>query len=104
MNLDDFIMSESNDTQLTSISKASNMEDIAEFWDTHSLDEYWDQTHEVEFEVTAVRRRRVTLDPDVYAGVEAEAQARGIMPETLVNLWLMDRLRETRAGGASSSD
>jgi hypothetical protein len=97
-------MNESNDTQLTSISKASTLEEIAEFWDTHSLDDYWDQTHEVEFEVTATRRRRVTLDPEVYAGVEAEAQSRGIMPETLINLWLMDRLQEIRAGELSSSD
>jgi hypothetical protein len=97
-------MSESNDTQLTSISKASTLEEIAEFWDTHSLDDYWDQTHEVEFEVTAIRRRRVTLDPDVYAGVQAEAQSRGIMPETLINLWLMDRLGAIRAGELSSSD
>ncbi len=91
-------MSENSDTQLTSISKASSLEEIAEFWDTHSLDDYWDQTHEVEFEVTARRKRRITLDPDVYEGVEAEVNARGIMTETLVNLWLMDRLQETRVG------
>ena len=26
-------------------------EEIGEFWDTHSLADYWDETHEVEFEV-----------------------------------------------------
>jgi hypothetical protein len=88
-------MSESNDTQATSISKASTLEEIADFWDTHSLADYWDQTHEVEFEVRAKRRRRVTIDPDVYAQVEAQAHARGILPETLVNLWLVERLQET---------
>ena len=36
---------------LTSISKARTYAEIAEFWDTHSLADYWDQTHEVEFEV-----------------------------------------------------
>jgi len=87
-------MSENNDTQATSISKARTLEEIAEFWDTHSLDDYWDQTHEVEFEVRALRRRRVTLDPDIYARLEAQAQARGLSPETLVNLWLAERLQE----------
>ena len=81
--------------QLTSISQASSLEEIADFWDTHSLDDYWDQTQEVEFEVRARRRRRVTLDPDVYAQIEDHARVRGILPETLVNLWLSEKLRDT---------
>ena len=68
---------------------------IAEFWDTHSLDEYWDQTQEAKFEVRARRRRRVTLDPDLYARIEDRARVRGILPETLVNLWLSEKPRET---------
>lgn len=89
-------MSESDEPQVTSISKARTLEEIAEFWDNHSLADYWDQTQEVDFEVTAKRRRRVTLDPDVYAQLEAQAQARGILPETLVNLWLAERLQEAK--------
>jgi CopG antitoxin of type II toxin-antitoxin system len=89
-------MSESEETPTTSISKAHTLEEIAAFWDTHSLAEYWDQTHEVEFEVRAKRRHRVTLDPDIYARLEAQAHARGILPETLVNLWLSERLQETK--------
>ena len=26
-------------------------EEIGEFWDTHNLADYWDETHEVEFQV-----------------------------------------------------
>lgn len=86
-------MDESKDTQLTSISQARTLEEIADFWDTHSLADYWDQTNEVEFQVRARRRRRVTLDPEVYARVETRARVRGILPETLVNLWLVERLQ-----------
>lgn len=82
-----------NEEQLTPISKARTLEEIAEFWDTHSLVDYWDETHEVDFEVRAERRRRVTLDPEVYAELEAQARVRGVRPETLVNLWLAERLR-----------
>jgi hypothetical protein len=89
-------MSEKDNTQITSISKARTIEEIAEFWDTHSLADYWDQTYEVEFEVRARRRRRVTLDPDVYASVTMQAHTRGLSLETLVNLWLAERLQ--RAG------
>ena len=41
----------------TTISKASTMEEIGNFWDSHSLADQWDQTHEVEFDVRAQRRR-----------------------------------------------
>jgi hypothetical protein len=85
-------MGENNEKQLTSISKAQTLEEIAEFWDTHSLADYWDETREVEIEVRAERRRRITLDPDVYTQLETQARIRGLLPETLVNLWVAERL------------
>ena len=87
-------MSESEETRVTNISKARTLEEIADFWDKHSLADYWDQTREVEFELRVTRRRRVTLDPDVYSWVEAQAHSRGVSPETLVNLWLVERLQK----------
>jgi hypothetical protein len=92
-------MSTSNE-QVAAISKVYTLEEIADFWDKHSLADYWDQTHEVEFELRATRRRRVTLDPDVYSWVEAQADSRGVSPETLVNLWLVEQRQRTLAGGA----
>ncbi len=86
----------SQENKATSISNAHTLEEVANFWDTHSLADYWDQTHEVEFGIRAKRRRRVTLDPPIYAKVEAEARVRGILPETLVNLWLAERLQQTK--------
>ena len=59
-------MNESEE-KVTSISKARTLEEIGKFWDTHSLDDYWIQTHEVEFEVRVQRRRRVTLEPNPLA-------------------------------------
>ncbi len=87
-------MSESNDPKLTSISKARTLDELAEFWDTHSLADYWDETREVEFELRARRRRRITLEPDVYAAIEKQARTRGVSPETLVNVWLAERLSQ----------
>ncbi|MFZ2358159.1 MAG: CopG family antitoxin [Anaerolineae bacterium] len=86
-------MNGNDDTRLTSISKARTLDEIADFWDTHSVADYWEQTEEVEFEVRAQRRRRVTLTPEVYARVETQARLRGVLPETLVNLWLAERLQ-----------
>lgn len=85
-------MSVSKKKNTTSISKASSLEEVAEFWDTHSLADYEAQTHEVEFEVRAARKRKVSLAPEVYDQIEAQALAKGIQAETLVNLWLSERL------------
>ena len=82
--------------QSTNISNANTPEEIGEFWDTHSLADHWDATREAEFEVRAGRRRRVTLDSEVYAQLEIHARTRGILPETLVNLWLAERLHDNR--------
>jgi len=90
------VVSESERGKLTSISRARTPDEIAEFWDTHSLADYWDQTREVEFEVRAFRRRRVALDPEIYEQIQAEARMRGLQPETLINLWLLERLQEVR--------
>ena len=43
-------------------------EEIGEFWDTHSLADYWDETHEVEFQVNL--KSRQNLSPDETEGVE----------------------------------
>lgn len=93
-------MSDPNAISTTSVSGSRNLEEISDFWDTHSLDDYWDQTQDVTFEVRARQRRRVTLDPDLYTRVAAQAQERGISLETLVNLWLVERLADTPSTSA----
>jgi hypothetical protein len=46
---------------------------------------------EAEIEVRAQRRRRVTLNPEVWERIIDQARVRGVSPEMLVNLWLMER-------------
>ncbi|MEW6667551.1 MAG: CopG family antitoxin [Thermodesulfobacteriota bacterium] len=87
-------MKEDKPNAITSISKARSIEEASEFWDNHSLANYWEQTHGVEIEVMAKQRRRVAIDPDVYSKIVAQARLRGILPETLVNAWLTERLKE----------
>ena len=70
------------------------MDEVAEYWDSHSLADHWDETTEVDIEVRAERRRRVTLAPEVYSQIESQARRQGLRPETLVNLWLAERLQK----------
>ncbi|MCY4403990.1 MAG: CopG family antitoxin [Candidatus Poribacteria bacterium] len=85
-------MKKNKDEQISSISKARTLDEIADYWDTHSLDDHWDETHEVDFEVRIQRKCRVTLTPEIYEKIEKQALEQGILPETLVNLWLAERL------------
>ena len=75
----------------SSVSHATTAQAIGEFWDAHGLDDS-PAVREVAFEVHARRRRRVTLDPDLYEQVESEARVRGVSPETLANRWLTEKV------------
>jgi hypothetical protein len=75
----------------SSVSHATTPQAIGEFWDSHSLDDS-PAVREVDFEVHARRRHRVTLDPDLYERVETEARVRGVSAETLANRWLTEKV------------
>ena len=87
-------MSENNDNQRTSISNAGSIEEIADYWDNHSLADHWEQTHKVDFEVRAPRR--ITLEPDVYARLQQQAETSGVQLATLANSWLKERLTDDK--------
>lgn len=87
-------MNEHGKQQTTSISHAQTLEEIADYWDTHSLADHWDETHEVTFVVRAKRRHRVVIEPDLYDLVATQAKQRGVQPETLINLWISERVQE----------
>ena len=82
----------------------NNYEDMAEFWETHSLADYWDQTEPAAFEVTPEARRRylVAVDREVFARVQRLARVRGVSSESLVNLLLEQRLREVESQAAEA--
>ena len=78
------------------IPKFDSYEEMAAFWDTHSLADYWDQTESVDFDFAPEARRRylVGVDREVLARVQRLARTRGVSIESLVNLLLEQRLLE----------
>lgn len=79
----------------TTISKATTYKAIGEFWDTHSLADYWDQTKPVEFDVDI--QSEVTYYP-LARGLSAQmrkmAKRQGVKPETLLNMWIQEKLQK----------
>ena len=79
----------------STISKAQSYREIGDFWDTHDLADYWEQTHAVEFQVDAQSEViYYTLDSSLSEEVCSIAKRRGVSPETLVNLWVQEKLEE----------
>ncbi|MGA9381020.1 MAG: CopG family antitoxin [Phormidium sp.] len=81
----------------SSISKASSYEEIGEFWDEHSLDEYWDQTYPVEFTINLGAKSKVIyygIDKSLAEKIHSVAESRGISAENLLSLWVQEKLQE----------
>lgn len=69
------------------------LEEFWAFWDTHSSADYEDSMQPVEV-VTDAYSSKVYLPvaKDLLRKVRDQARQQGISPETLVNLWLQERL------------
>lgn len=79
----------------TSISKASSYQETAEFWSEHDLADFWDQTEPAEFEVDIESEKRYyPLERELSIEVNKIAYRRGISTETLLNLWVKDKISE----------
>jgi predicted DNA binding CopG/RHH family protein len=75
-----------------------SIEAAAEFWDSHDLADYEDQTTHVDFTVNFIRQRRlIAIDPELAKKIANEASRRGLATETLINLWLNERLHSEAA-------
>jgi len=78
------------ENSLSSISQADSLAKMGEFWDTHDFTQFDTDALDVEFTISSA----VSIEPDLLAAVEKQARLRGIGVETLVNLWLHEKLTE----------
>lgn len=67
--------------------------EAGEFWDSHDLADYWEDTREVSANIKVPPTPRyVPLDKEIAELIAEVAQRRHISVETLVNLWLKERV------------
>lgn len=79
------------------VSEATTYKEIGEFWDTHDLSEFWDKTKEASFEVDI--ESEVTyyaVDKRLSEKIQTIAQKRGVTADTLINLWVQEKLQEQK--------
>jgi hypothetical protein len=73
-------------------------EEEAEFWDTHSVLDYLDDFGPPQFVSKKNHTQGITVrfEPETLAHLRAYAKEQGIGPTTLMRMWVLERLKETR--------
>lgn len=82
----------------STISQAESYAEIGEFWDSHDLAAFWDKTKEASFDLKI--ESEVTyyaVDMELLERVQVLASRRGITADTLINLWVQEKLQEQQA-------
>ena len=80
-----------------SLSKGKSYKEIGDFWDTHDLSDFWDKTKEAEFEVNIESETiYYALDKGLSEHVQKIAHKRGVSGDTIVNLWVQEKLQEQK--------
>jgi hypothetical protein len=71
--------------------------EIGEFWDEHDLSDFWEKTKEASFEVAIGSEvTYFALDKKLSERLQEIARERGVAPDTLVNLWIQEKLQEQK--------
>ena len=72
-------------------------EEVAQFWDTYSFVEFWDEFERVEEPIFVKPPKKVVsvrLDQQVTDLLEMLAREKDIAYTTLVRMWVVERLRQ----------
>ena len=74
----------------------TSVEELCEFWDTHSSADYEDLMEPVEIEIEISSDKiYCPIAKDVMLRVRKQAKQQGVSSETLVNLWLQEKSAQT---------
>jgi len=76
--------------RFSSTSKANTLEKMGEFWDSHDFTDFDTTAPDVEASISCA----VPIEVDLLSLVEELAHKRGVSVETLVNLWLSQKVAE----------
>ena len=85
----------------TSLSQAKSYQEAGDYWDSHDLGDIWDQTKAVEFSVAIQSSTTYfPIESSLSDQLRKLAGKHGVSPETLINLWLQERVRKEQVDSA----
>jgi len=72
---------------------SNTLEEFSEFWDTHSTADYEEVMEPVEVEIDLSSSKIYCPVAKDLLQVRRQARAQGVSTESLINLWLQEKLR-----------
>lgn len=76
--------------------KFKNIREEAEFWDTHSFADYWDEFEDVDLVIELQKPKDETvvvrIQKDVKDKMQKVAASKGVNVSTLARMWLLEKL------------
>jgi len=87
----------------SSISKAQSYAEIGEFWDEHDLSDFWGKTRKVRFDVVVEPEATYyPIEKGLSDKIQSVARKQGVSSDTLVNLWLEEKIKEQASAKRSA--
>ena len=81
----------------SSISKATSYEKMGDFWASHDLTDFNNETKKVNFDVEIKNDKTYcALDKNISNELQLIANKRGVSPDVLINLFLQEKLKLLR--------
>ncbi len=79
----------------SSISQGQSYQEIGDYWDNHDLGEVWDQTEIADLVLSGhANTTYYPVESTLSQKLQAVAQQRGVSAQTLLNLWLQERVTQ----------
>jgi len=77
--------------------KFKTIMEASDFWDKHDITDYWDNTKEVKCRARLKKEPKyIALEESIAKKALAVAKEKRVSIETLVNLWLKEKLSAVR--------
>ena len=81
-----------------SLSQGNSYQEIGEYWDDHDLGEVLEQTAPVNFEISGhAKTAYYAVENELSQKLHEVAKQRGVSAQTLLNLWLQERVEKEAA-------
>ena len=82
-------------TKKSRIPKFKNIQEEAEFWDTHDTTDYEDEFKPVKVKFAKNLSQGITVrfDKTTLANLRSQARQKGVGPTTLIRMWVLEHLQ-----------
>ena len=78
-----------------------SIEEIQDFWDTHSSAEYWDEMADIDLQLSPALQARLEMkklyrllgfSPDQIDAIESKAQSENVNSKLLIRNWVLEHV------------